>query len=43
MGNQQLREVEILNQQLREDPNFLLTEKEKNLIHRAEKYEEYKT
>jgi hypothetical protein len=37
-----LREVEILNQQLKEDSNFLLTQEEKNLIEGAEKNEKYK-
>lgn len=42
IGNQQLREVETIQERLREDPNSPLTEKEKNLIQRAEKYEQHK-
>ena len=42
IGNQQLREVEAIQEQLKEDPNFPLTEKEKNMIQRAEKYQQYK-
>lgn len=43
IGNQQLREVEGIQEQLREDPKSPLTEKEKNIIERAEKYQQYKT
>lgn len=39
IGNKQLREVEVIQEQLKEDPNFPLTEKEKNMIQRAEKYQ----
>jgi hypothetical protein len=42
IGNQQLREVETLQEQLKQDPSISLTEKEKNMIQRAEKYQEYK-
>jgi DNA-binding protein H-NS len=37
-----LREVETLQEQLKQDPSISLTEKEKNMIQRAEKYQEYK-
>jgi hypothetical protein len=37
-----LREVETLKQQLKQDPSISLTEKEKNMIQRAEKYQQYK-
>ena len=43
IGNLQLREVEAIQKQLQEDPTFPLTEKEKNLMKRAEKYQQYKT
>ncbi len=43
IGNQQLREVETIQERLREDPNSPLTEKEKNMIEQAEKYQQYKT
>ena len=43
MGNKQLRETEVLNQKLTENPKFRLTEKEKNLLERAEKYEQHKS
>nr|UVG41922.1 hypothetical protein [Navicula tsukamotoi] len=43
IGNQQLREVEAIQERLREDPESPLTEKEKNMIKRAEKYQQYKT
>ena len=43
IGNQQLREVETLQEQLKQDPSISLTEKEKNMIQRAEKYQQYKT
>jgi hypothetical protein len=42
IGNQQLREVEGIQERLKEDPNSPLTEKEKNLIQRAENYQRYK-
>ena len=42
IGNQQLREVKTLQDRLKQDPSISLTEKEKNMIHRAEKYQEYK-
>jgi hypothetical protein len=42
IGNQQLREVLILQEQLKQDPSISLTEKEKNMIQRAEKYQQYK-
>ena len=42
IGNQQLREVKTIQEQLKEDPNFPLTEKEKNMIQRAEKHQQYK-
>ena len=42
IGNQQLREVETLQEQLKQDPSISLTEKEKNMIQRAEKYQQYK-
>ena len=40
--NQQLREAEVLKAQLEVDPNFQLTDKEKNLIQRAKTYQEHK-
>jgi len=43
IGNQQLRQVESLQEQVKQDPSISLTEKEKNMIQRAEKYQEYKT
>ena len=42
IGNKQLREVETLQEQLKQDPSISLTEKEKNMIQRAEKYQQYK-
>jgi hypothetical protein len=42
IGNKQLREAEALKQKLKEDPKFQLTEKEKTMIQRAEKYQQYK-
>ena len=42
IGNKQLREVETIQEQLREDPNFSLTENQKDLIQRAEKYKQHK-
>jgi hypothetical protein len=37
-----LREAEVLKAQLEVDPNFQLTDKEKNLIQRAKTYQEHK-
>ena len=34
--------LELLSYKVREDPKYPLTEKEKNLLQRAEKYKEYK-
>ena len=42
IANQQLREVKSLQEQLKQDPSISLTEKEKNMIQRAEKYQQYK-
>jgi len=42
IGNQQLREVEAIQERLREDPKSALTEKEKNLIQRADKYQQHR-
>lgn len=42
IGNKQLREVETLQQQLKEDPSFSLTENQKDLLQRVEKYQHYK-
>ena len=42
IGNKQLREAEALKHKLKEDPKFQLTEKEKTMIQRAEKYQQYK-
>jgi hypothetical protein len=42
IGNQPLREIETLQNQLKQDPSISLTEKEKNMIQRAEKYQQYK-
>jgi len=42
IGNKQLREVETLQQQLKEDPSFSLTENQKDLLQRVEKYQQYK-
>lgn len=42
ISNNQLREVERLKKQLKTNSNFQLTNKEKRLIERAEKYQEYK-
>jgi len=42
IGNQQLREVETIQELLKEDPNFSLTENQKDLIQRAEKYKQHK-
>jgi hypothetical protein len=38
-----LREVEGIQKRLKEDPKSPLTENEKNMIERAEKYHQYKT
>jgi len=43
IGNKQLREVETLQEQLKQDPSLSLTEKEKTMLQRAEKYQEYKS
>ena len=43
IGNQQLREVETLQEKLNQDPSISLTEKEKNMVQRAEKYKQYKS
>jgi hypothetical protein len=43
IGNQQLREVESIQERLREDSKSPLTEKEKDMIERAKKYQQYKT
>ena len=42
IGNQQLREVEAIQERLKEDPKSPLTEKERSLIQRAEKYQQYR-
>lgn len=42
IGNQQLREVEAIQEQLKQDPSLSLTEKEKDMLQRAEKYQQYK-
>ena len=42
IGNQQLREVETIQEQLKENTSFSLTEKQKDLIQRAEKYKQHK-
>ena len=42
IGNKQLREAEALKQKLKKNPKFQLTEKEKNMIQRAEKYQQFK-
>ena len=42
IGNKELREIETLQQQLKQDPSISLTEKQKNMIQRAEKYQQYK-
>jgi hypothetical protein len=42
MSNSQLREVEMLQEQLKIDSNFQLTDKDKSLIQRAEKYKHHK-
>ena len=42
IGNKQLREAEALNQKLKEDPKFQLTDNDKNLIQRAEKHQQHK-
>jgi len=43
IGNEQLRQVKSLQEQLKQDPSISLTEKEKRMIQRAEKYQQYKT
>ena len=40
--NQQLREVEAIQERLKKDLKSLLTEKERSLIQRAEKYQQYR-
>lgn len=42
IGNKQLSEAEALKQKLKKGPKFPLTEKEKNIIQPAEKYQQYK-
>ena len=42
ISHSQLREVEMLQEQLKRDSNFQLTEKEKSLIQRAERYQQHK-
>jgi len=42
IGNQQLREVEAIQERLKEDPKSPLTEKERSLIQRADKYQQYR-
>ena len=42
IGNQQLREVEAIQERLKKDLKSLLTEKERSLIQRAEKYQQYR-
>lgn len=42
IGNQQLREVKTIQELLKEDPNFSLTENQKDLVRRAKKYEQHK-
>ena len=42
IGNQQLREVEAIQKRLKEDPKSQLIEKEKSVIQRAEKYQQYR-
>lgn len=42
LGNRQLREAEMLQEQLKVDSNFQLTDKEKSLLERAQKYETHK-
>jgi hypothetical protein len=37
-----LREVETIQKKLKEDPKFPLTEKERSLIQRADKYKQYR-
>lgn len=43
MGNQQLHEVEAFKSDLERNPDLRLTEAQKNLMERAERYEEHKT
>lgn len=40
--NKDLRDAEALQQKVKADPDFPLTEKESNLLQRAEKYRKYK-
>ena len=42
IGNQQLREVEAIQKRLKEDPKSPLTEKERSLIQRADRYQQYR-
>jgi len=42
ISDSKLREVEMLQEQLKTDSNFQLTDKEKSLIERAERYQQYK-
>ena len=42
IGNKQLREVETIQEQLKQDPSISLTEKEKSMVQRVEKYQQYK-
>jgi hypothetical protein len=37
-----LLEVDLLKQRLKEDPNFELTAKQKNLLEREERYQQHK-
>jgi len=43
IGNQQLREVASLQEKLDKNPCISLTEKEKSLLQRADRYKQYKT
>ena len=42
IGNQQLRKVEAIQERLKENHKSPLTEKERSLIQRAEKYQQYR-
>ena len=42
ISNKQLRDVEAIKNRLKENPNFLLSDKQKNLVKRAEKFQHYK-
>ena len=42
IGNQQLREAQTIQEQLKDDPNLPLTEKQRNLLERAKKYQQHK-